>query len=55
MYRHKTYKDQPLFNSLIQKLKDSGLGAYWITETDDTKPLEKLIFLLKSRTKLIFI
>jgi superfamily I DNA/RNA helicase len=37
VYRHKDYKEQHLFDDLVQQLDDSDLGAYWVTENDTKK------------------
>jgi len=37
LYRHKGRHNEALFEPLIQQLKVSGLGAYWVTKNDGEK------------------
>jgi len=37
VYRHKEYKEQHLFDDLVQQLDDSDLGSYWVTENETKK------------------
>ncbi len=37
LYRYKSKKDEPLFQSMLKRLNDMGVQSYWITESTTTK------------------